>query len=251
MFGAFGKLLSGAFGGGTDAAPTQNLMTRTSEGIKDALAEIPGAGVNAYVGGKFAGRAQKDYMDRAYPGTSAHERLRGAAGSAGGQSAGVSDQYRIARLQARNSEKIARIGADAQKYSADRTSEASRGEMASKVQSNQASARFQNAQAAIQETNLPRSEESAKFAKELAEADLTYAQTRNLVNGFANFMKRSGSVTPEQIGALLRKHADVSSDRALSIYKALLEFTDSMHRLSKSYEKATSKIPGMIPSPGR
>ena len=82
MFGSFGKSLSGAFGGGTNAAPTQNLMTRTSEGIKDAISQIPGAGVNAYFGGKFSGMAQKDYMDRAFPGTSSHERLRGAAGSA-------------------------------------------------------------------------------------------------------------------------------------------------------------------------
>jgi len=205
MFGAFGKMITGLFDKGTDQAPSQTIMQRTSEGMKDALAGIPSAAVNSYVGGRFSGMAQRSFMDKAYPGTSSHERLRGAAGSAGGQSAGVSDQYRIARLQARNSEKIARIGADAQKYSADRTSEASRGEMASKVQSNEASARFQNAQAAIQESNLPRSEESAKFAKELAEADLTFAQTRNVVNAVANLARRSGLTSPKQVKEFLDK----------------------------------------------
>lgn len=211
MFSAFGWLAKKAAGmvAGQAAskaadtppanAPTEGVFGKAREGLTDALAGIPSAAVNSYVGGRLGGMAQRHYMDKAYPGTSAHERLRGSIGSQGAAVGGVSDQYRIARLQARNSYNIARVQADAQKYSADRTSEAARGELASKIDANVAKADFDRVNAELGRLGIPNVEERAKLANELAKAELTQAQYSKLLPAIANIMGSPEGWTKEKL----------------------------------------------------
>ena len=209
-------------------------MNRISSGMVDAAAAIPGQVVGATVGSKLAGQGQKRYMDAAYPGTSAFDRLGGNAGS-GAQSSGMSDAVRIADKQTRSAQKVARIQRQGAENVARITSAAPMGRLdmdrtagtaSAAAEANRARASVDRVNADLLKLGMPRARETAKFAKQLAEADVTFAQTRNLVNGFANLMKRSGSVTPEQVGDVVRGIGNMRIDEALELYKLFLNAKD-------------------------
>ena len=120
----FGNLFGGLLGGGSAAAgaPKPSFFRGISDRVKDAtmdgIATVPGQVIGAHVGGKLAGRAHKGYMDAAYPGTSAFERLGGSPGN--GAQAGMSENVRIAAMNNRTQLKTAGVQAATERYKADK-----------------------------------------------------------------------------------------------------------------------------------
>lgn len=90
-----------------------DLFDAVKKGTASAVEGIPGQAMHGLIGGRFAGDAQKAYMDRAYPGTNPEQRLGGSTGSAGAAMANPAVQS-------------ARISAEAQKYVADKQTEVAR-----------------------------------------------------------------------------------------------------------------------------
>lgn len=135
-------------GGGQAPATAVAPLPNESSGFDNAITkfgENMAGRAGDYIGGKIfdrspgsRGKDQKQYMDAAHPGTNPWEQLGTGAGQGGiaQATAGAKEQRNTEREKMSTSVRIAEIGADAQKYSADRASEGPRHLMGSQKELN-------------------------------------------------------------------------------------------------------------------
>jgi len=154
----------------------------------------------------------------------------------------MSDAVRVAKIQAESAQKVATIGAQANMGRL--TSEREAGTFGAHAGQMRSTQNLNNVKAAVDKLNIPYKTELAKIAKPLADAELTYSQTRNIVNAMANLVKRSGGMSPEQMGKELQKAAN---------WAANIDYMDIAEQLSRLIDikgkiERLPRIPGQTPA---
>lgn len=235
----FGSALSSLFGGAaSSAAPSAVMAPATSsfgsqigsslkDGVASGIGSIPGQALNASVGSRLAGRAHKNFQDGAFPGTTPFDRLSGSNGSSG-SSGGPSDAVRVAKIQTRGAEKVARINSSAPLSRENR--EASAGTASAQALNLRSQSSLNVTRRLLEQARLPRAVINSKAASDFAAADLTEAQSKSIVNATANVIRRAGGASPESVAKGLSRYGDAIAERVLSLYRAYLDDSSSPRR---------------------
>lgn len=237
MFGAMlaGGLASGAAGGlvgglgGSSAPPAPTgFMSQVGSSLKDGVASgigsIPGQALNASVGSRLAGRAHKNFQDGAFPGTTPFDRLSGSNGSSG-SSGGPSDAVRVAKIQTRGAEKVARINSTAPLSRENR--EASAGIASAQALKLRSESSLNSSKKLLLDLGVPRAVADSRLADKLAAANLTAEQNKTLTGSVSNFMRRSGAISPEAMFKGLSRILDSVLDAPLRVHEGVV---DRYHR---------------------
>ena len=224
---SFLKGLGSVLGLGGAKPPSfgENLMS----GISNSISAIPGQAISSTIGGTLEGRAQRRYLQNAYPGTSPHEQLAGSGGQT--RSSGTSDTVKAAKIQANTQKEVARINQQTQLGVADKQTEVAKGrwgiekgyydqKQKSETEILRTRAMQIEAQSLKEFAGLKYALEMEKLAPQLAKAGLTQARNRDFWNSVANVLGGAG-VTQEKVSAAIKPYLPAAGGLAATIATTL------------------------------
>lgn len=220
------------------AAPSfgSQIGSSLKDGVASGIGAIPGQALSANVGSRLAGRAHRNFQDGAFPGTTPFDRLSGSNGSSG-SAGGPSDSVRVAHIQARGAEKVARINSSAPLSRENR--EASAGIAAAQGRKLRSESALNTSKRRLVELGVPRALADSRLADKLAAANLTAEQNKTLTGSVSNFMRRSGAISPEAMFKGLSSILDSVLDAPLRVHEKVV---DRYHR-----REAARRLPPLPP----
>lgn len=224
------------------------LGSSLKDGMASGIGALPGQALNASVGSKFAGRAHKNFQDGAFPGTTPFDRLSGSNGSSG-SSGGPSDAVRVAKIQARSADNVARINSTAPLSREGR--EASAGIASAQGEKLRSESSLNVTRRLLEQARLPRAVINSKAAAKFAAADLTEAQSKSIVNATANVIRRAKGISPEAVGKLLRKYDDKVAEFVWELYESFRTSAKDSRYPFAPFEKERYQLPPSLPPRSR